>query len=95
MPTGKLNLSAGVLLVKDAIAAANHYRDALGFEQEVAMGDPAVFFILHRDGCRLMLRQAEDPAHVIPLWTVSDKLCSIQDLDGHDIGFGEIMGGAE
>ena len=96
------------------------------------MGEPAVFYILHRDGCRLMLRQAEDPAHVIPLWTVSDKLCSIyfwvsnvdalhaefvqrgakidygpcdqpygcrefgiQDLDGHDIGFGEIMGCAE
>jgi uncharacterized glyoxalase superfamily protein PhnB len=128
MSSGKLQSSAAILLVKDAVAAASHYRDALGFEQEVCMGEPPVFFILHRDGCRLMLRQAEDSAHVIPHWTVSDKLCNvyfwvdnadalhaefvqrgakidygpcdqpygcrefgIQDLDGYDIAFSQIM----
>jgi uncharacterized glyoxalase superfamily protein PhnB len=128
MSAPKLNSSAAVLLVKDALAAANHYRDALGFEQENWFGEPPTFVILHRDGCRLMLKQAESPSHVIPHWTVSDKLCNvyfwvenanalhaefvqrgaridygpcdqpygcrefgIQDLDGHDIAFGEIM----
>jgi hypothetical protein len=74
----------------------------------------------------VMLKQAEDPQHVVPHWTVSDKLWNIyfwvsdvdalhtelvqrgaridyglcdqsygcrefgvQDLDGHDIGFGQ------
>lgn len=75
-----------------------------------------------------MLKQAEDPKHVVPHWTVSDKLSNvyfwvtdvdhlfrelkdrgatidyglcdqpygcrefgIQDLDGHDISFGQII----
>ena len=33
--------------------------------------------ILHRDGMYVMLKQAEDPKHVVPRWTVSDKLWNI------------------
>lgn len=125
---GKLQKPAAVLLVRDIVAAANHYRDALGFGHEGIFGEPPSFVILHRDGCHLMLKQAEKPEHVVPHWTLSDKLCSvyfwvenvdalhaefvqrgaridfgpcdqpygcrefgIQDLDGHDISFGEVM----
>jgi predicted enzyme related to lactoylglutathione lyase len=128
-PTPKLNVSSAVLLVRDVVAAANHYRDALGFGYEKFYGEPPSFVILSRDGCYLMLKQAEKPEHVVPLWTVSDKLWNvyfwvrgvdalhaefvrrgaridyglfdqpygcrefgIQDLDGHDIGFGENIG---
>lgn len=78
-----------------------------------------------------MLKQADDPKHVVPHWTVSDKLCNvyfwvtdadglcrefrdrgatidygpcdqpygcrefgIQDLDGYDISFGQIVSGS-
>lgn len=124
----KLTSSAPVFLVRDVVAAANHYRDAMGFHYERFWGDPPGFVILHRDGMYLMLKQAEDPAHVVPHWTVSDKLWNayfwvddadalhaeflkngatidygpcdqpygcrefgIQDLDGHDVGFGHVV----
>ena len=125
-PAAKLTASAPVLLVRDVVSAANHYRDALGFTYERFWGDPPSFVILHRDGVYVMLKQAEDPQHVVPHWTVSGKLWNIyfwvsdvdalhtelvqrgaridyglcdqsygcrefgvQDLDGHDIGFGQ------
>lgn len=128
MNSSQLISSAAVLLVKDVVAAANHYRDQLGFTYDRFFGEPPSFCILHRDRCFLMLKQAEDPKHVVPHWTVSDKLwtayfwvtdadalCAefkkrgatidygpcdqpygcrefgIQDLDGHDIGFGQIV----
>ena len=127
--SGKLRSSAAVLLVRDVVVAANHYRDALGFGYEEFFGEPASFVILHRDGCYLMLKQAEKPEHVVPHWSVSDKLSNvyfwvenvnalhaefvqrgatidfgpcdqpygcrefgIQDLDGYDVSFGEVMG---
>ena len=126
--TPRLSASAAVLLVRDVVAAANHYRDALGFTYDRFWGEPPAFVILHRDGCYLMLKQAEKPEHVVPHWTVSDKLWNvyfcvknvdalhaefvprgaridygpciqphgcrefgIQDLDGYDIGFGEVI----
>ena len=126
--TAKLTASAPVLLVKDVIAAADYYRDTMGFAYEKFYGDPPNFVILHRDGMYVMLRQAEDPKHVVPHWTVADKLWNIyfwvndvdalhaefvqrgaaidyglcdqpygcrefgtQDLDGYDIGFGQVM----
>lgn len=125
---GKLLTPAAVLLVRDVVAAANHYRDALGFGYREFFGEPPSFVILQRDGCHLMLKQAEKPGHVVPHWTVSDKLSNvyfwvenvdalhaefvqrgakidfgpcdqpygcrefgIQDLDGYDISFGEVM----
>jgi uncharacterized glyoxalase superfamily protein PhnB len=124
----KLLSSAPVLLVRDVVAAANHYRDTMGFHYERFWGDPPGFVILHRDGMYLMLKQAEDPTHIIPHWTVSHNLWNayfwvddanalhaefvkngatidygpcdqpygcrefgIQDLDGHDIGFGQVV----
>jgi len=57
--------------------AANHYRDAMGFSYERFWGEPPSFVILHRDGMYVMLKQAEDPKHVVPHWTVSDKLWNI------------------
>ena len=122
----KLTASAPVLLVKDVVIAANHYRDTMGFGYDRFWGEPPSFVILHRDGMYVMLKQADDPKHVVPHWTVSDKLWNIyfwvsdvdalhaefvrrgakidyelcdqpygcrefgtQDLDGHDIGFGQ------
>jgi len=129
MSNPKLTAHAAVLLVKDVVAAANHYRDKLGFQYEGFFAEDT-FCILHRDGCYLMLKQAEDARHVIPHWTVSDKLSNvyfwvsdadalcqefkdrgatidygpcdqpygcrefgIQDLDGYDISFGQILNG--
>ena len=66
--------SAAVLLVRDVVAAAEHYRDKLGFAFTGFFGEPPSFCILQRDACHLMLKQADDPAHVIPHWTVSSKL---------------------
>lgn len=127
-PPAKLTASSPVLLVKDVVKAADHYRDAMGFEYERFWGEPPSFVILRRDGMYVMLKQAEDPKHVVPHWTVSDKLWNIyfwvsdvdalyaefvrrgakidyglcdqsygcrefgiQDLDGHDIGFGQVI----
>jgi hypothetical protein len=124
--TAKLTGCAAVLLVKDVVAAANHYRDKMGFDYSRFFGEPPNFVILHRDGLHLMLKQADEPGHVVPHWTVSDKLWNVyfwvndvdrlhrefvargatidygpcdqpygcrefgtQDLDGHDIGFGQ------
>lgn len=126
--SAKLTASAAVLLVKDVVKAAQHYRDAMGFAFERFYGEPPSFVILHRDGMYLMLKQAADAKHVVPHWTVSDKLwdayfwvsdadalhaefvgrgatidygpCDqfygcrefgIQDLDGHDIGLGQVV----
>ena len=128
MAASHLTSSAAVLLVKDVLAAANHYRDKLGFKYHGFFGEPPAFCILQRDGCHLMLKQVEDPQHVVPHWMVSDKLCNvyfwvtdadalhaefkrrgatidygpcdqpygcrefgIQDLDGYDISFGQIV----
>jgi hypothetical protein len=62
---------AAVLLVRDVVASAAHYRDALGFAFPKIWGDPPSFVILGRDGLSLMLKQADDPADVRPHWKVS------------------------
>ena len=98
----------------------------MGFAYERFWGEPPSFVIHRRDGMSVMLKQADDPRHVVPHWKVSDKLWSMyfwvsdvdalhaefvgrraaidyglcdqlygcrefdtQDLDGHDIGFGQ------
>ncbi|MDQ8201816.1 VOC family protein [Pelagicoccus sp. SDUM812003] len=73
----KLTASSPILLVKDVVAAANHYRDAMGFHYDRFWGEPPNFVILKRDGLFVMLRQADDPKHVVPHWTVADKLWNI------------------
>jgi len=68
----RLIASAAVLLVQDVVAAANHYRDAMGFAYDRFWGEPPGFVILHRGGMYLILKQARDPRHVVPHRTVSD-----------------------
>jgi predicted enzyme related to lactoylglutathione lyase len=68
----KLTASAPALLVKDVVAAANHYRDAMGFRYDEFVSEPPVFVILRRDGMYLMLKQAADAKLIVPHWTVSD-----------------------
>jgi uncharacterized glyoxalase superfamily protein PhnB len=129
MPQSKLIGSAAVLLVKNVVVAANHYRDALGFEYKKFYGNPPGFVILCRDGMHLMLKQVSNPDLVAPHWTASAGLWNvyfwvsdvealhsefvqrgakidygicdqpygcrefgIQDLDGYDIGFGQVVG---
>ncbi|GAA5121212.1 VOC family protein [Luteolibacter yonseiensis] len=124
----KLTASAPILLVRDVVASANHYRDAMGFAYDRFYNDPPDFVILHRDGMYLMLKQADDAKDVVPHWTVSHNLWNayfwvsdadalhaefvangakidygpcdqpygcrefgIQDLDGHDIAFGQVV----
>jgi hypothetical protein len=120
--------SAPVLLVRNVVDAANHYRDAMGFSYDRLWGEPPSFVILHRDGMYVMLKQVADPKYIVPHWTVSEKLWNMyfwvsdvdglyselvrrgakidyelcnqsygcrefgtQDLDGHDIGFGQVI----
>lgn len=73
----ELTGTAAILLVRDVRVAANHYREALGFSSVPFAGDPPTFVILGRDGLRLMLKQADDPRHVVPHWTVSAKLSDV------------------
>lgn len=126
MSTPRLTSSAPVLLVRDVVAAANHYRDALGFTYERFWGEPPNFVILKRDGLHLMLSQAPSVFGLVPHWKVNHGMWNvyfwtdnvdalfadfqqrgakidyglgnkpygirefgIQDLDGHDIGFGQ------
>jgi hypothetical protein len=129
MNQAKLTGHAPILLVKNVVVAANHYRDKLGFAYDKFWGDPPGFVILQRDDLHVMLKQADDPKHVVPHWTVSEKLWNIyfwvsdvealyaefvkrgaridyglcnqphgcrefgiQDLDGYDLAFGQIIG---
>jgi uncharacterized glyoxalase superfamily protein PhnB len=126
--TPKLTGSAPVLLVKDVVAAANHYRETMGFSYDRFWGEPPTFVMLKRDGLVVMLNQATDPKHVVPNWTLFHNLWDIyfwvkgvdalheefvrrgakidyglcnqpwgcrefgtQDIDGHDIAFGETI----
>ena len=124
----KLISGAPILLVKDVVKAAEHYRDKMGFTYERFWGDPPGFVILHRDGCSVMLSRVDDPERVVPHWKVVHQMWNIyfwvddvesiyeefkrrgaiidyelcdkdygcrefgtQDLDGHDIAFGQDM----
>ncbi|MCL4706744.1 VOC family protein [bacterium] len=124
----KIVALAPVLLVKDVVAAANYYRDKLGFAYERFWGEPANFCMVRRDGHTIMLSQAPAQHKIVPYWQVVDKMWNVylwvddveaiyqeflqrgaqidyglglkdygvkefgvQDLDDHDIGFGQIM----
>jgi hypothetical protein len=124
----KLTASAPILLVKDIVAAANYWRDKVGFSYERFWGEPPCFCILNRDGLQLMLSQVQKPTDIRPHWKIVDKMWNvyywvddaralyaelqergatidymlydaphgcrefgIQDLDGYDIAFGQIL----
>ncbi len=72
----KLTASAAVLLVHDVVAAASHYRDAMGFQYSRFYGEPPGFVILWRDEMYLMLKQAEARL-VVPHRTVDVESCDV------------------
>lgn len=51
----KITASAPYLLVRDVVASANYFRDALGFRYDRTWGEPPDFCICHRDEHYLML----------------------------------------
>lgn len=128
MERSKITGSAPILLVKDVVAAANYYRDKIGFSYERIWGDPPDFCILDRDGFSLMLSKVDDPKQIVPHYKVVQQMWNIyfwvddaakmyeemkasgaiidyhlgvkeygclefgiQDLDGYDIAFGEVL----
>jgi uncharacterized glyoxalase superfamily protein PhnB len=72
METAHLTSSAPVLLVRDIVAAANHYRDVLGFTYERFWGEPPNFVILRRDSLHVMLSLAPRDHTIVPNWKVND-----------------------
>ena len=73
----KLTASAPVLLVRDVVAAANHYRDAMGFEHGRFYGEPPSFVITGRDETYLMLKQVADHKLIVPHCSVSVESCDV------------------
>ncbi len=69
--------SAPILLVKDVVAAANYYRDQVGFRYERFWGEPPDFCILERDGYHLMLAQVADARAVVPHWKVRTNMWNV------------------
>jgi uncharacterized glyoxalase superfamily protein PhnB len=124
----KLTGVAPILLVRDVVKAAAHFRDAMGFSYERLWGEPPDFVILERDDQSLMLSQAPANHEIVPHWKINHHMWNayfwvddadalyaefqkrgaridyeihnkpygvrefgIQDLDGHDIAFGQIL----
>jgi len=79
MPTlpAKLTGHAPILLVRDVVAAANHYRDRLGFSYDRLWGEPPDFCILNRDGLPLMLAQAPADHPILPHWRVVGQMWNV------------------
>ena len=69
--------SAPILLVTDVEAAANYYRDKVGFRYDRLWGDPPGFCILGRDGFHLMLARVEDRSAIVPHYKVVEKMWNI------------------
>ena len=57
---------APYFLVRDVVAAAEYYRDALGFSYSRFWGEPPCFCMPHRDGLIIMLSQTQDAAIIRP-----------------------------
>ena len=69
----KITASAPVLLVRDVVASANYFRDAVGFAYDRFFGLPPNFCICRRDGHYLMLAQVDDASQIKPFWKIRDK----------------------
>jgi predicted enzyme related to lactoylglutathione lyase len=52
---------SGVLVVRDVMRAAGHWRDVLGFSIDNTFGEPPTFAILKRDGAYIMLGATDQP----------------------------------
>src|ERR1043166_7337019 len=57
---------APYFFVPDVVAAANDYRDTLGFSYERFWGEPPAFCMVKRGGVIIILLQVEDATHVRP-----------------------------
>ncbi|HEX9943408.1 MAG TPA: VOC family protein [Thermoanaerobaculia bacterium] len=68
---------APVLLVRDVVAAADYFRDRLGFSYDQLWGEPPNFCMVRRDGHTVMLSQAPPDAPLVPHWRVVDKMWNI------------------
>ena len=62
----KVVRSATYLVVPDVTAAAEYYRDVLGFAIELAPTDEYWFAIVTRGAASVMLRYVEDPSRIVP-----------------------------
>lgn len=119
---------APVLFVRDVVAAADFYRDKLGFYYDRLWGEPPDFCMVCRDGLTVMLSQVRTDTEIVPNWQVVDKMWDayfwvddvesiydefrqsgtkidyslhlkpygvrefgVQDIDGHDLAFGEVV----
>lgn len=124
----KIIAVAPVLLVKNVVAAADYYRDKLGFTYERLWGEPPDFCMVRRDGQTIMLSQVSGEHKIVPHWKVVSQMWNVylwvddveaiyrefvdrgaiidyglgiknygvkefgvQDLDGHDLGIGQII----
>ena len=65
---------APVLLVRDVAAAADYYRDQLGFSYDRLWGEPPNFCMVQRDGLTVMLGEMGSGATATPNWKVVDKM---------------------
>jgi catechol 2,3-dioxygenase-like lactoylglutathione lyase family enzyme len=96
----RITASAPVLLVRDVVASAHHYRDVAGFEIVKLYGEPTDFGILRRDDHHLMVAKA-DPAQIKPHWHIlkgvwnayfwvddADALCAEMKAAGAKIDYG-------
>ena len=93
MKTAHLMSSAPVLLVRDLVAAANYYRDALGFSYERLWGEPPNFVILRRDALHVMLSLAPRGTEIVPHWQVNHNMWNVYFwVDDVDTLFAELKG---
>ena len=93
MKTARLTSSAPVLLVRDVVAAANHYRDALGFAYDRFWGEPPDFVILRRDNLCVMLNLAPRGTAIVPHWKVNPGIWNVYFwVDDVDALFAELKG---
>jgi len=68
---------APVLLVRDVVAAADYYRDKLGFTHDRLWGEPPNFCMVERDGITVMLSQAPANANLLPHWQVVHQMWNV------------------
>lgn len=66
MKKAKLTGSAQIFIVRDVLATSEYYRDKMGFECTL-LGEPAQFCIAGRDNHHLMLAQADENDHNLPV----------------------------
>ena len=71
--------AAPVLVVQDVVAAAEHYRDKLGFEISFVWGDPPAYATTHRDDVPIHFSKGEsaEPRE----GTVSNVYIFVSDID--------------